>query len=78
MEEQDKIKLIGKIKFHKNHKLYKLHMKTGELKVMELDPTMGGNILREPEYIYYTALNLKNAIRKADNWLGIKIIFKNK
>lgn len=74
---EDKIKLIGRIKFHKGHTLYKLHMKTGELKVIELDPTVGGNILREPEYIYYTALNLKNAIRKAENWLGIEIKFKS-
>lgn len=77
MEEQDKIRRVGRFKLHKGHDVYKCNLIKKELSLVKIDPEKGGNILVDRESIYFPALNLKNARRKIRNKFKIEVEFKN-
>ena len=77
MEEQEKIKPVGRFKVHKGHQVFKCNVGKRELSFMNFDPEKGSNILVDRECVYFSALNIKNAKRKIKKVFNVEVEFKN-
>lgn len=76
MEEQEKIRPLGRFKLHKGHKVFKCNVGEKELSVMVIDPHKGGNVMVDKECVYFSALNVKSAKRKIRRVFKIEVEFK--
>lgn len=72
-------KWIGEIIPYPGHTVYQLNLYTGiieEAPIEEVNATIGGGIrkkvIRQPGYLYVSALNVKNADRKFFKMIGLK------
>jgi hypothetical protein len=87
-----KEKFLKRLKPHKGHTAYKYHVATGELSkatFVEKDVSFvraqkglplskNKKIIVEEGYVYLTALNVKNAIKKLAQYYGVEVKLNKK
>ena len=73
-------KLVGHLKPHKGHTVFKYNKKTAELSKAVFDQieeeTSNKRITIEEDCVYVSALNVKNAIKRLAKHYGLKVKFK--
>lgn len=76
-QEQKSMKLVGRIRPHKGHSLFKYTNATGRLvKMEEFNDKSSGKkkvVIAEEGNLYVSALNIENAIKKLARYHGIKL-----